>query len=123
MIRTSFSHSFSSLFLYCADFCSVFARADLLTVTVLHSLCLAQLTIGSKYNKYRCSEVVGLRNLCKVLSTTKLLPKIQLPSKFCVKYININVLSHLNVTISLKCIYEKYCFFVYCCGFSFLLLV
>ena len=35
MIRNSFSHSFSSLFLYCADFCSVFARADLLTVTVI----------------------------------------------------------------------------------------
>ena len=54
MIRNSFSHSFSSLFLYCADFCSVFARADLLTVTVLYSLCLAQLIIGSNYNKYRC---------------------------------------------------------------------
>ena len=49
-----FSHSFSSLFLYCADFCSVFARADLLTVTVLYSLCLAQLTISGNYNKYRC---------------------------------------------------------------------
>ena len=51
MIRNSFSHSFSSLFLYCADFCSVFARVDLLTVTVLYSLCLAQLTIGSDYNQ------------------------------------------------------------------------
>ena len=45
---------FSSLFLYCEDFCSVFARADLLTVTALYILCLAQLTIGSDYNKYRC---------------------------------------------------------------------
>ena len=34
------------LFLYCADFWSVFARADLLTVTVLYSLSLAQLTVG-----------------------------------------------------------------------------
>ena len=32
MIRNSFSHSFSSLFLYCADFCSILERADLLTV-------------------------------------------------------------------------------------------
>ena len=38
---------FSSLFLYWADFCSVFASADLVTVTVLYSLCLTQLTIGS----------------------------------------------------------------------------
>ena len=33
-MRNSFSHSFSSLFLYYADFCSVFARADLLTAEV-----------------------------------------------------------------------------------------
>ena len=53
---------------------------------------------------------MALRNLRKVLSTTKLLPKIQFSSKFCVKYININVLSQLNVTTSLKCKYEKCCF-------------
>ena len=66
--------------------------------------------------------IVALRNLRKVLSTTKLPPKIQFSSKFCVKYVNINVLSQLNVTISLKCRYEKCCLFIYCCGFSFLLL-
>ena len=110
MIRNSFSHSFSSLFLYCANFCSVFARADLLTVTVLYSLCLAHLTIGSKYKKYRSLEAVALRNLRKVLSTTKLPPKIPFSSTFCVKYININVLSQLNVTTSLKCKYKKCCF-------------
>ena len=44
------------------------------------------------------------RNLHKVLSTTKLPPKIQFSCKFCVKYININVLSQLNVMTSLKCI-------------------
>ena len=60
-----------------------------------------------------CLEVVALRNLRKALSTTKLPPKIQFSSKFCVKYININVLSQLNVTTSLKCKYEKCCFFVY----------
>ena len=55
-------------------------------------------------------EVVALRNLRKVFSTTKLPPKIQFSGKFCVKYININVLSQLNVTTSLKCKYEKCCF-------------
>ena len=123
MKRNSFSHSFSSLFLYCADFCSVFARADLLTVTVLQSLCLAQLTIGSNYNKYRClwklwHGVIYVK-FCQLLNYP---PNIQFSSKFCVKYININVLSQLNATTSLKCKYEKRCFFVYCCGFSFLLL-
>ena len=123
MIRNSFSHSFSSFFLYCADFCSVFVRADLLTVTVLYSVCLAQLINRLQLLQISLSlEVVALRNLRKVLPTTKLLSNIQFSSKFCVKYININVLSQLNVTTSLKCKYEKCCFFVYCCGFSFLLL-
>ena len=122
MIRNSFSHSFSSYFLYCADFCSVFARADLLTVIVFYSLCLAQLTIGSNYNKYCCFWKLWVYviyvKFCQLY--TKLPPKIQFFSKFCVKYININVLSQLNVTTSLKYKYEKCCFFVYCCGFSFL---
>ena len=124
MIRNSFSPSFSSFFLYCADFCSVFARADLLTVTVLYSLCLAQLLVGSNYNKYRCLWKLWLCiiyvKLCQLLR--KLPPKIQFSSKFCVKYLNINVLSQLNVTTSLKCKYKKCCFFVHCCRFSFLLL-
>ena len=112
MIRNSFSHSFSSLFLYCADFCSVFARADLLTVTVLYSLCVAQLTIGSNYSKYRCLWKLWLCviyvKFCQLLHYP---PKIQFSSKFCAKYININLLSHLNVTTSLKCKYKKRCFF------------
>ena len=123
MIRNSFSHSFSSLFLYCAEFFSVFVRAELLTVTVLHSLCLAQLTIGSNYNKYRCLWTLWLCviyvKFCQLLNYH---PKIQFSRNFCVKYININVLSQLNVTTSLKCKHEKCFFFVYCCGFSFLLL-
>ena len=112
MIRNSFSHSFSSFFLYCADFCSVFARADLLTETVLCSLCLPQLIIGSNCKKYRCFwklwVCVIYVKFCQRLNYP---PKSNFRLSFCVKYIIINVLSQLNVTTSLKCKYEKCCFF------------